>query len=295
MASINVSELDFKAVAWAAYRAKQSGSEEEAQVLDKLAHKINAALSMTRGGKSLSSLYGFAPPHITWKDVPSVLAPEEGLPVPELRTYLIKILRSSIVVNPGFGTPVDNFVFGRTQDILDDQGNVTGQRKYVPRFYEIGCPTASFGSRPFLYRTDPDCMVTCRFCGDTFRWGRLVDTFDYPDDDCLDEHVTGSDTTCPTCEEEDCCSLRHEAIEEVFGSGEWYRYTCPDCGKLLPPPEDPRTIAGWVPEELRIVPAPGVVYFCLGCVKLKEGNWRPVEETLTAWKARVINKAREAR
>lgn len=57
-----------------------------------------------------------------------------------------------------------------------------------------------------------------------------------------------------------------------------YRYRCPTCSELLKPPDDPRVIDGWVPEELRIVPRPNDVFDCPKCHKMC-GTVRLVEES----------------
>jgi hypothetical protein len=60
MATVNVSEQDYDDIASAAHYARYRREATLAQRLDKLARKINAALSNQR-----------VPP-LTWKDVPSV-------------------------------------------------------------------------------------------------------------------------------------------------------------------------------------------------------------------------------
>ena len=74
MATINVSEQDFETIASAANAAYLNDDEEEAQKLDKIARKINAALassnSMLRAGRSM----GFGKSKsLSWEDVPSTL------------------------------------------------------------------------------------------------------------------------------------------------------------------------------------------------------------------------------
>lgn len=69
MASINVSEADFRAAAAGAWACKAAGDEESAAALDKIARKINAVL--TNGTVSRAS-----PLKMTdqpkWEDMPSV-------------------------------------------------------------------------------------------------------------------------------------------------------------------------------------------------------------------------------
>lgn len=76
MASINTSEADFMAVAGAARDAKDRGDMTEAKALDKIARKINAALShdapMARLARAAS---GQRCSTSSWKDMPSTLDP----------------------------------------------------------------------------------------------------------------------------------------------------------------------------------------------------------------------------
>lgn len=73
MAQINISEKDFTTVADAAHEAKDSGDDESAAKLDKIARKINAALSKNAEGARICRIYGGGPPTpLTWRDVPSV-------------------------------------------------------------------------------------------------------------------------------------------------------------------------------------------------------------------------------
>ena len=68
MASINVSERDFTVVAQAALDARDNNAADQSQALDKIARKINAALS-----KSVVPLHPFSHRHILrWQDMPSV-------------------------------------------------------------------------------------------------------------------------------------------------------------------------------------------------------------------------------
>ncbi len=71
-ASVNISEDDFKALASAAQRAQDDGALEEARTLDRLARKVNAALSNAKY-RSLANSAGFAHTPIRWTGVPSTL------------------------------------------------------------------------------------------------------------------------------------------------------------------------------------------------------------------------------
>ena len=74
MAHINISEGDFETVAGAALDAKYHGDLGQARKLDKIARKINAALSRSKvpfGGKA-----GPATETFTWRDVPSTIGDE---------------------------------------------------------------------------------------------------------------------------------------------------------------------------------------------------------------------------
>lgn len=73
MPSINVSEADFAAVAGAAQDAQRRGDDAEAKALDKIARKINAAL--TNVTVTNSSPFGRMSGSIKWKDMPSTLEP----------------------------------------------------------------------------------------------------------------------------------------------------------------------------------------------------------------------------
>lgn len=69
MASINISEEDFAAVAWAARDAKRDCLDEVAGKLDKIARKMNAALTNAR--VSALSPFGARARPITWEEMPS--------------------------------------------------------------------------------------------------------------------------------------------------------------------------------------------------------------------------------
>ena len=69
MASITISEADFAALFIAANRANENGDTEQAKILDKIARKMDAALSRDKAVR----LMGVEPMSLTWKDVPSTL------------------------------------------------------------------------------------------------------------------------------------------------------------------------------------------------------------------------------
>lgn len=72
MPSISISEADFTAVAGAAYDAKKAGDMEAAEALDKIARKINAALTtarMTPFGVAM----GMNRSSLSWRDMPSTI------------------------------------------------------------------------------------------------------------------------------------------------------------------------------------------------------------------------------
>jgi hypothetical protein len=72
---VNVGEADFQAVASAALTAKASGDMDEARALDKLARKINLALSSDHATAKMARMMG-ADVKRSWRDIPSVLEPD---------------------------------------------------------------------------------------------------------------------------------------------------------------------------------------------------------------------------
>jgi hypothetical protein len=72
MASINVSEDDFQAVAIAAMTAKDEGDMEQAVKLDKIARKINAALTGALS-RPYAWIAGERHKPVRWEDMPSTL------------------------------------------------------------------------------------------------------------------------------------------------------------------------------------------------------------------------------
>jgi len=71
MASVNMSETDFMVLASAANRAQQAGEHEDAEALDRMARKLNAALS----GASVTNPFGRMTKNPKWQDMPSTLDP----------------------------------------------------------------------------------------------------------------------------------------------------------------------------------------------------------------------------
>jgi hypothetical protein len=65
--SINISDADFALVVTAAIRAAARGDRESAAGLDKLARKMNAALSNKPRDPRMGTV-----PKLSWEDVPSV-------------------------------------------------------------------------------------------------------------------------------------------------------------------------------------------------------------------------------
>lgn len=74
---VTVSEREFVAVAIAAVAAQRLGDNVEAAVLDRLARKINAALSRAQQIPGAMSLRQTGP-GFSWRDVPSVLNGDEA-------------------------------------------------------------------------------------------------------------------------------------------------------------------------------------------------------------------------
>lgn len=76
MASINVTEDDFFALASAANQAHRARRFEDAKNLDRLARKANAALAHANpviAGPRKSGVHSGAPPKLRWQDVPSTI------------------------------------------------------------------------------------------------------------------------------------------------------------------------------------------------------------------------------
>jgi len=70
MPNISVSEKDFEILFNAANDAKDKGDMQQAKALDKLARKINAALSKTCIEPPLRT---GRPHHLKWQDMPSTI------------------------------------------------------------------------------------------------------------------------------------------------------------------------------------------------------------------------------
>jgi hypothetical protein len=78
MASINISEEDFMVVASAAMGARDDGDIEQARKLDKIARKINAALTAAGPYAKVSRMMGGNQKPVRWQDMPSTLDPPDG-------------------------------------------------------------------------------------------------------------------------------------------------------------------------------------------------------------------------
>ncbi len=73
MASINISEDDFTTVAMAANDAKFNGDMEAARALDKIARKINAALTGAEPILKRTALITGKRAPVRWQDMPSTI------------------------------------------------------------------------------------------------------------------------------------------------------------------------------------------------------------------------------
>ena len=73
MPSINISEADFVSVSSAARDAMARGKRSEAQALDKIARKINAALSGARVSGLMALAGSSSSRGPKWQDMPSTL------------------------------------------------------------------------------------------------------------------------------------------------------------------------------------------------------------------------------
>lgn len=72
--TISISEDDFAIVATAANDAQRKGDMKAAQALDKIARKINAALTAANPVmRELAFLSGRKPQAVRWSDMPSTL------------------------------------------------------------------------------------------------------------------------------------------------------------------------------------------------------------------------------
>lgn len=76
MANVRVSQEDFENVAIAANNADRKGDQELALALDKLARKINAALTRRENLKWTKMGPVSGQKQIGWEDVPSILVSE---------------------------------------------------------------------------------------------------------------------------------------------------------------------------------------------------------------------------
>lgn len=75
MASINVGETDFDTLAGAAIDARDRGDIEQARQLDKLARKVNAALT-GQSAFRLTTMMGMPRRPVRWQDMPSTIGDE---------------------------------------------------------------------------------------------------------------------------------------------------------------------------------------------------------------------------
>lgn len=75
MPSINISEDDFQKLAMAAHRAQRDGDMEDAKALDKIARKMNAALTGNNSARKLAAAWGGQSKALSWRDMPSTLDP----------------------------------------------------------------------------------------------------------------------------------------------------------------------------------------------------------------------------
>lgn len=75
MASINISEDDFLTLAMAASEAQDSGDKVAAKKLDKLARKVNAALTASIPERKIAAMMGGVRRSVRWQDMPSTLDP----------------------------------------------------------------------------------------------------------------------------------------------------------------------------------------------------------------------------
>ena len=73
MTSINISEDDFVNVASAAIEAKRRGDMAEAKALDKIARKINAALTAAIPERKIAQMMSGSRSPVRWQDMPSTI------------------------------------------------------------------------------------------------------------------------------------------------------------------------------------------------------------------------------
>lgn len=74
MASINISEADYGVLFSAAHDAAAHGDQDQAAALDKLARKVNAALTTNSSGRKLAGAMGLSLKSVRWEEMPSVFA-----------------------------------------------------------------------------------------------------------------------------------------------------------------------------------------------------------------------------
>ena len=73
--SINVGERDFEVLAAAAIEARDNGDLEQAMALDKIARKVNAALTGADPARRIATMATGKTSPVRWRDMPSVLDP----------------------------------------------------------------------------------------------------------------------------------------------------------------------------------------------------------------------------
>lgn len=73
MASISVTEDDFRVLAFAAVAAQEAGYADDANRLDRLARMANAALCGDGRTSRRAAIGGLSLPPIRWQDMPSTL------------------------------------------------------------------------------------------------------------------------------------------------------------------------------------------------------------------------------
>lgn len=72
MASINISDADFGTIFTAAHAARDVGDEDQAVALDKIARKINAALTAGTPEAKIAGFMSGRRSVVRWQDMPSV-------------------------------------------------------------------------------------------------------------------------------------------------------------------------------------------------------------------------------
>jgi hypothetical protein len=73
MPSVNISEKDFDMVACAAMDAQDRGDMSTARNLDKLARKMNAAITSAKITAQFGRALGYQKSEVRWQDMPSII------------------------------------------------------------------------------------------------------------------------------------------------------------------------------------------------------------------------------